>query len=463
MMTQQLLKLSYGAALNESSDERGLTWSDLEGAEGALRDADRWLRSPDNRGTEGFGWLDLPEADLSSVIEAGQWLASHDAVIQVGIGGSALGNLMVTQALLHPAHNELTRGERRSPRFYVVDNADPQGAKSVWSLVDPARTALIVVSKSGSTAETMANFLWLWEGMKKELGESEALKRLLVITDPEKGLLRAFVRAKACRSLPLPSSVGGRYSVLSPVGLAASSALGIDVVALQEGAREMDRHLASSIPLEENPAWIMAGLHWLHFAKGRNMAVLMPYADGLASFTEWFAQLWGESLGKKGKGSTPVRALGAIDQHSQVQLYTGGPDDKLFTIMRVTELTETLVIPAVSDPELESLAYLGGHEMGAMLHAEARATAATLASLGRPVLWLEIPRLDARRLGGLIHLYQVVTALTGRLFAINPFDQPGVEQGKRFTYGLMGRQGFEEDGKQSLEAFARIEARKVSC
>lgn len=459
-MSQDLLKLSYGAALLEGSPAGDLI-RDLEGAEGVLMEADAWLRSDENRSRDGFGWLDLPGAGLGEIVEAGRWLADFDSVIQVGIGGSALGNLMVGNALLHPYHNELSRSER-GPRFYVADNADPAGTKSIWQMVDPARTALVVVSKSGSTAETMANFLWLWEALKGALGEREALKHLLVVTDPKEGLLRAFVAEKGCRSLCLPSTVGGRFSVLSSVGLAASAALGVDVTALQAGARAMDEGLLAAQKMEENPAWILAGLHWLHSLRGRNMAVLMPYADGLRDFTEWFAQLWGESLGKEGKGSTPLRALGAIDQHSQVQLYTAGPDDKLFTIIDVAHRGETLSIPSPSDASLAPLAYLGGQEMGAMLQVEARATAATLASLGRPVIWLEIPRLDAFRLGGLIHLYQVVTALTGRLFGVNPFDQPGVEQGKRFTYGLMGREGFEEEGKRSTEAFVRIDGRKVS-
>lgn len=460
-MTQNLLKLDFGAALPKGG-AASLNESEWNALEGTLRDADGWLRSDANRCRDGFGWLDLPRADLAEVIEAGKWLAAFDAVIQVGIGGSALGNLMVANALLHPCHNELSRSER-GPRLYVADNADPAGTRALWQMVDPSRTALVVVSKSGSTAETMANFLWLWENLKKALGEERALRQLLVVTDPEKGLLRAFVAEKNCRSLPLPSTVGGRYSVLSAVGLAASAALGVDVADLQAGARAMDEALLGAKTVEENPAWLLAGLHWLHFLRGRNMTVLMPYADGLRDFTEWFAQLWGESLGKDGKGSTPLRALGAVDQHSQVQLYTAGPDDKLFTIIDVADRGERLVLPAPSDASLASLAYLGGQEMGAMLRAEARATAATLASLGRPVLWLEIPRLDAFRLGGLVYLYEIVTALTGRLFSVDPFDQPGVEQGKRFTYGLMGRKGFEEEGLKSTEAFARIESRTVSC
>ncbi|MDD4364345.1 MAG: glucose-6-phosphate isomerase [Synergistales bacterium] len=461
-MTGKLLKLSYGAALQERSDGVGVAWAELEAAEPSLRDADVWLRSKANRRKEGFGWIDLPHADLEPILEAGEWLASFDAVIQIGIGGSALGNRMVAGALLHPCHNELALAERKTPRFYVVENVDPRSTKALWQMIDPARTAVIVVSKSGSTAETMANFLWIWEAMKRSLGEEAAMKHLLVVTDPEKGLLRAFAESRRCRSLPLPSTVGGRYSVLSAAGLAASAALGVDVAALQEGAREMDDRLALRSRLADNPAWIVAGLHWIHGRRGRNMTVLMPYVDGLKDFTEWFAQLWGESLGKEGQGTTPVRALGAVDQHSQVQLYTEGPDDKLFTIINVDDLGETALIPPVSDLELEPLAYLGGQEMGAMLHAEARATASTLASLGRPVLWLDLPGLDAFHLGGLIYFYEYVTALTGRLLGINPFDQPGVEQGKRFTCGLMGRKGFETDGKASKEAFVRIDGRHLS-
>jgi glucose-6-phosphate isomerase len=217
----------------------------------------------------------------------------------------------------------------------------------------------------------------------------------------------------------------------------------------------MRSRIEESSCVEENPAWLWGVLSHCHEKEGRNISVLMPYADGLEDFAEWFAQLWGESLGKGGLGTTPVRALGAIDQHSQVQLYAEGPDDKLYTFVAVKEHGRDYAIPAPPGTSLEALGYLEGHSFGEMLYAEAQATASALVQKGRPLFWLELPKLDAYRLGGLIFFFEYVTALTGLLMGINPFDQPGVEQGKILTYSLMGRKGYEEHA-QAVEEQRKI-------
>ncbi len=359
---------------------------------------------------------------------------------------------MLSGALCHPFYNELTRKERKGPRFYVADNADPEGTAAILDMIDPSRTAFIAVSKSGATAETMANFLFFLEALKKN-GINDPSENVLVITDPVKGALRAFAAETGCRSLTIPGSVGGRFSVLSAVGLLSAGAQGADIGSLLMGASAMKRNLVEADTFEKNPAWILAEASMLNYQHGRNMIVLMPYADSLNSFSEWFCQLWGESLGKASQGSTPVRALGAIDQHSQVQLYAEGPDDKFFLILTPTARHDTLM----SSPgfqSLESLEYLEGKGMGSMLELEARATAAALIKAGKPVLWMEIPVVDAYRLGSLIFFFEYATALAGLAMGLNPFDQPGVEQGKKYTYGLMGRPGFEKDADEAQERFS---------
>ena len=456
-MSAPMLRLAAGAALGDEAPR-------LDALLEACQEGERALRQGASADGSGFGWISLPYADPTPLEEAGAWLSSFDTVVQIGIGGSALGNLMLHNALLHPNHNELPRERRGGPRFYMADNVDPRDLAGIWDLVDPARTALVAASKSGSTAETMANFLWLRDRMTAALGEKEALARLLVLTDPEQGTFRAFVRETGCRSLPIPSSVGGRYSVLSAVGLAAAAALGIPIRELLAGAQAMDQEIQRRQGhVRNNPAWLLAGLSYLHSSRGRNMTVLMPYADGLRDFSEWFAQLWGESLGKEGKGSTPVRALGAIDQHSQIQLYTSGPDDKLYTILNVGEHTPRAAVPPSPFSSLKSLAYLEGKDLGEILRVEARATAASLVQAGRPVIWAEIPKLDAYRLGGLVYLFEFATALTGFLFDVEPFDQPGVEQGKKYIYGLLGRSAFVEAAAQVEEHAASMETLSLEC
>ena len=429
-MKEELFSLAAGGALLE---EENL----LEGFSAPCRDAHRKILEGARDNTTGFGWYGLPDMDLQELRSCAKAFASVATVVQIGIGGSALGSLMLEKALAFDSSSP-------RPDFLVVDNVDPRDLSGLEKTLDPGSSLLVVISKSGGTAETMANFLWIFSLFEKKLGREEALKRTVVLTDPSSGILRDFVNEMGCASLPVPSPVGGRFSVLSPVGLFGAALLGISVEELLGGARAMRSCIEESSRVDANPAWLWAVLAHLHEKEGRNISVLMPYADGLEDFAEWFAQLWGESLGKGGLGTTPVRALGAIDQHSQVQLYAEGPDDKLYTLMAVREHPQDYAIPAPPGASLEALGYLEGHSFGEMLYAEAQATASALVQKGRPLFWLELPKLDAYHLGGLIFFFEYATALTGLLMGINPFDQPGVEQGKILTYSLMGRKGYEE-------------------
>lgn len=453
------LEFHYGAALGEPSAPEAVTFKNVRNLLPHLQKADSLLRSHQENGMEGAGWLLLPYESPSRILEIASHLASMSDVIQIGIGGSALGNLMLHNALLPPYWNDSAHNLSR-PRFYMADNVDPEENKSIWDNVDPQNTALIVVSKSGTTAETMANFLFFWNKLKERLGAEEAAKRTVVITDPEKGVLRAFAQETGCFVLPIPKGVGGRYSVLSSVGLLSAASLGIDIESLLAGAREMSDFLAATQNIEENPAWIISALAWLHAKRGRNMLVFMPYIDRLSMLSEWFAQLWGESLGKEGRGSTPIKALGTIDQHSQLQLYTEGPDDKLFMFLNVQDVKDDFEIPQGDEKSLLPLSYLFGQSMHKLRSAEELSTASALVKAGRPVLWLQIPTLDPFYLGAVLFLLEYVTALTGLIMEINPFNQPGVEQGKRYTYGLMGREGFDEE-KQEVNSFSKVLSSRI--
>ncbi|NLX84127.1 MAG: glucose-6-phosphate isomerase [Synergistaceae bacterium] len=412
-------------------------------------EAASWLKeTPSN--VEGHGWIDLPDIDTAEIKETAKWLKGYDSIIHVGIGGSALGNLMLNQSLLSEYHNS----GACFPKFYLADNPDPTKTHVIWEQVKEGTVALVGVSKSGATAETMSQFLWFREKMTKLKGNAD--EDILVITDPEKGIFRAYAKYSGCKILDLPPSVGGRYSVLSAAGLVSAYALGIDIDAILEGAGKMKKILLENSSIDTNPAWIASSLHLFHEQKGRPMAVIMPYSSKMAFFAEWFAQLWGESLGKEGKGTTPVRALGAIDQHSQVQLYTDGPDDKFFTLINLKKHGERVYVPPVDCDPLKPLSYLDNAELGNMLRLEAMSTAAALVKKGRPLIWMEIDQLDCPTLGALIFYYEYMTAMTGRMMGIDPFNQPGVEQGKKYTYGLMGRKGFEEDATEAKEWFQKI-------
>ena len=445
-MVELSLSFAFGSILGHSS----ITFPAFAEmyADKCATAADWLAEGPADR--EGLGWLFLPSADVRSIKETGLKLRGYDNIVHVGIGGSALGNLMLNQALF----GDFFCGRKAYPDFYLADNPDPSKTRAIWEKVKYGRTALVGVSKSGATAETMSQFLWFRQMLEQSDSQSDA--DVFVVTDPYKGIFRAFAEETGCHVLDLPPTVGGRYSVLSAAALAEAYALGADIEALLGGAKDMQACLTSERDFLTNPARLLAAASCLHESQNRPMSVLMPYSGRLAYFGEWYAQLWGESLGKDGRGTTPVRAVGAIDQHSQVQLYTEGPDDKFYTLINVKDRQDSVVVPDADCVSLKPLAYMEKKDIGTMLSFEAMSTAAAIVKSGRPLMWIEAEKLDERTLGALVFFYEYVTAMTGRMMGIDPFDQPGVEQGKKYTYGLMGRSGYEDEACEAKLWFAKI-------
>lgn len=396
-----------------------------------------------------LGFFDLPRRrDLTTqVLEyaAGARGAWRDVVL-LGIGGSALGPIALRNALCAPHWNSLDdRARDGFPRLHVLDNVDPVTIAAVLDRVQLAETLFLVVSKSGGTAETMAQYLVV--RARLESAGLPLARHLVFVTDPEKGALRPIAKAEGLTALDIPANVGGRFSVLSPVGTLPAALIGIDIESLLAGAGDMVQRCASS-DLARNPAGTFATLQWLADTIGKKRVhVLMPYADPLRDMADWFVQLWAESLGKvRGAGDhvgpTPVPALGATDQHSQVQLFMEGPLDKTVTFLAVESPARDVAIPG-AHADVADLAYLGGHSLWELLNIERRATAGALATRGRPSMTLTLPRVDAWHLGALMMFLEIATAYAGALYGVNAFDQPGVELGKRYTYGMMGRPGFE--------------------
>lgn len=375
---------------------------------------------------------------------------AFENVVVLGIGGSALGTIALRSALLKPFWNELDSEAREFfPRLYVLDNIDPHTFGAFLERVDLGRTLFNVVSKSGGTAETMSQFMIVHEMLRRALGDGYR-GHLLFTTDPEKGVLRQLADEEKIAALPIPSGVGGRFSVLSAVGLLPAALVGISIRELLEGAAEMVRRCETD-ELEANPAALFAALQYLADTEaGAPLQVMMPYSDRLKEVADWFRQLWAESLGKQYRrtgeevfvGPTPISALGATDQHSQMQLYMEGPFDKTITFLVAKESGEDVQIPAIYG-SVDELGYLGGRTLGELLQTEMRATEAALTERGRMNMSLELPAVDARSLGGLFMLLQIATVYAGAFYGVDPLDQPGVELGKQLTYGLMGRAGFE--------------------
>jgi glucose-6-phosphate isomerase len=375
----------------------------------------------------------------------------YDDVVILGIGGSALGPIALRTALRPSGWNMLDERMRGGfPRLHVLDNVDPETIAALLSRLKFDRSLFIVTSKSGGTAETMAQFVIVHE--KLTAAKLELKNHLVFVTDPTQGALRPLAERLNVPALDIPPSVGGRFSVLTPVGTLPAALIGIDVKTLLEGAGAMAKRCETD-DLAANPAGVYAMLQWLADARlEKSIAVFMPYSDPLRDFADWFVQLWAESLGKKKKdgtsvGSTPLAALGATDQHAQVQLFMEGPADKTVTFVAVRERATDVRIPA-GFKDVKELGYLGGHSLAELIDIEQRATAGALARRGRPNMTITLDRVDAANVGELMMFLELATAYAGQLYDIDAFNQPGVELGKQFAYALLGRPGADAAKKE---------------
>jgi glucose-6-phosphate isomerase len=324
--------------------------------------------------------------------------------------------------------------------MHFAENTDPATLSAILDLVDPQATYVNVVTKSGSTAETMANFLVIRGALIDALGDFGFQGRTIATTDPEEGFLKQIADREDLKVLPIPADVGGRFSVLTPVGLLPAAVEGLDIDALLAGASQCVDEVNEQGA--EHPAVVGAAMHYLmDTARGRNVRVMMTYADALERLAAWFVQLWAESLGKDGKGSTPHGAVGTTDQHSQVQLYMEGPEDKVIEIVEVEDHQRDLKIPEAYD-DLEGVGYLGGHSMAELLGVECDATRRALTEAGHPNSTIKLRATNEENLGYVFQALEVQTAIAGSLYGVNAFNQPGVEAGKQITYKRMGRPGF---------------------
>jgi glucose-6-phosphate isomerase len=356
-------------------------------------------------------------------------------VIILGTGGSSLGG-QTLYALADP---------RALPRLHFLDNIDPATFDALFAALDPARTGIVAISKSGGTAETLTQFIICLDWLRQSVPADALSKHALAITEPRDNVLRRLATRLGLTILDHDPGIGGRYSVLSNVGLLPALLAGIDAAALRQGAGAvLDGTLAAASPRDAAPALGACVAVGLAEQRGIGTTVVMPYLDRLGHFGLWFRQLWAESLGKDGKGTTPIRALGTVDQHSQLQLYLAGPADKMFTLVLGAPAASGGAVTSDlgSDPEL---AYLAGRRMGDLLDAEQRATAQSLIRNGRPTRLLHIERLDAETMGALLMHFMLETIIAADLLGVDAFDQPAVEEGKVLARQYLGEMGRAAD------------------
>jgi glucose-6-phosphate isomerase len=435
-------------------EEHGLSREHLQGLAGRI---ERHVQEIERRRGKDIGFMELPyDTELAATIrekaeELRGWCRNF---VVLGIGGSALGNIAVHGALNHAFHNLLPAGHEArlgAPRIFVLDNVDPALMAAFLDTVEDEldSTAFNVITKSGSTAETMSQFLHVRELLRRK--GLDPARQIIATTDPraDKSLLRRIVKAGGHFSLPVPANVGGRFSVLTAVGLLSAAVGGVDVEKLLAGAAAMDERCRSG-GLEANPAALYAAILYLFYEAGKPITVLMPYCNALRRLADWYCQLWAESLGKKEGlhekevyvGPTPVGAVGVTDQHSVMQLFQDGKFDKVITLIEVEEAHGQGVGICREEVEQE-LGYLRGRTFNELFAAELKATRAALRDKHRPNITLKAPRLDAAVLGELFLFFEYAVTYSGCLYDVNAFDQPGVELGKVYTYGLMGRPGYE--------------------
>jgi glucose-6-phosphate isomerase len=435
-----MITFDYTNVLESAINNNGIPESLFSAAEAPAQRAVEAVEAAHREGRLGFANLPSAQKPVTDVLAFAREHAFKNIVI-VGIGGSALGPAALESALARP---------NASKKLIVLDNIDPDFIAGCLEALDPAETFVNVIAKSGVTAETMATFAIVRKWMSDALGSSRLRDRFAVTTDPERGDLLAIARQEKFPVFEIPRNVGGRFSVLTPVGTLPAALLGFDVEALMRGAATAAAQ--SRQKFAENPALVAAFVQWiLDHQFRKSILVLFPYSQALWKFAFWFKQLWGESLGKKFDrrkhevhcGQTPTAALGVTDQHSQLQLFIEGPNDKSFLFWSTREFKNTLKIEHPYKT-FDSMGYLEGRTVAELFEAERQATEMAITEAGRPNSTIHIDRIDEAAMGSLIMFSQYMTAYAGEFYNIDAFDQPGVEYGKKLTFCLMDRPGFEE-------------------
>ncbi len=441
--SQKLLQIDSARLYRDGVGKEGITTAEMEELAPELRRIHRIVVAQSRGGADAeFACLNLHAVmsdSLASIEAMAVQIRRFEDVAVIGIGGSSLGAKAVHHAMT------AVRPDPSAPRLHFLENIDPYRLHALLQNRKAEKAGVICISKSGGTIETAIQYLILREWLEKELGKDKSRAHQWLVTDPANGWLRELAGRENIPSLPVPPRVGGRFSVLTAVGLLPLAVAGVDIRALLAGAADNAGRCATD-DIRANPALEIAALFYLlDTHKNKRVSIMMPYADPLELIVDWYRQLWAESLGKRMEtrpgrppaGTLPVRAMGAVDQHSQLQMYLESRLDKIFTFLALDSWDRDFSIP-LPEENRKYFPYLAGKKMGQVLEAEFQATRQVITETGHPNMTLRLPALNEHVLGQLIDLYQRITVYTGLLYGINPLDQPAVEKGKQLAIQLLG-------------------------
>ena len=438
----KLLQIDSARLYRDGVGAEGITTAEMEELAPELRRIHQIVVAQSRGGEDAeFASLNLHAImtdSLASIETMATQIRRFKDVIVIGIGGSSLGAKAVHHAMT------AVRPDSSAPGLHFLENIDPYRLRDILQHHKAEKIGVICVSKSGGTIETAIQYLILRDWLEKELGKDKARARQWLVTDPASGWLRELAVREGLPSLPVPPKVGGRFSVLTAVGLLPLAVADVDIRALLAGAADNAERCAAD-DIHANPALKIAALFYLFdINKNKRVSVMMPYADPLELIVDWYRQLWAESLGKRMEtrpgrppaGTLPVRAMGAVDQHSQLQMYLESRLDKIFTFLALDSWDQDFSIP-LPEENRKFFPYLAGKKMSQVLEAEFQATRQVITETGHPNMTLRLPAINEHVIGQMIDLYQRITVYTGLLYGINPLDQPAVEKGKKLAIQLL--------------------------
>ena len=396
-----------------------------------------------NFSKDGLTFRDLIFDDTSKIKEVGDFIKSKfKYYVIVGIGGSDLGSRVIAEAFKSKSNTKV---------LFIGANTDPMEIADFFENIDIEDCIFNVISKSGETVEVISNFLYIVSQIKDKLGESKVKDHIIITTAEDDSTLLKLGRNFSLKIIYGKKDVGDRFSVLSVIGLLTADVLGLDIDKFLEGAKDIDKKTETGNPKENNPL-MFAEINFINYKKfDKNISVVMPYSSKLHNFGFWYRQLWAESLGKKDKegnsiGITPIASLGSTDQHSQIQLYNDGPNDKIITFIEVSQFDELVEIDTLT----KEAGYLYKKSFNDIIHIERKSTSISLMENSRANGTIYLDKINEENIGGLFYFFEMSVSYLGFLLGVDTFNQPGVEKGKKYMYALLGKDEFK-DLKYKLE------------